>query len=487
MCFAQITKVDHLPPAAVNARCSVCSSEMTCRRSTAPLVTVRMLAQASCRNASKPLPRLSFRILRLLAAQLVLGRVAVVHVVGRIGEGHVGELALQHPLDIGQHRRVAAQQPVLTQHPQIARLRDRLLRQRRRLVVLGQARPAVARQQPLQLARAEADQPEVEAELREIRQLEPQQRLVPAGVQRQLVVGQHVGALLRLAHVRELDHRHPLQTQLPCRQHPAMTGDDAVRAIDQHRVGPAELPDARRDLRHLGIGVGARIAGIGDQLAQRPPGDLQIVHPQNLTKGHESTCCCGQEFRDSAAERPDTPLLNFAGTHSARPARSLRAVRRRQMTSPRGPSGIGRSSAPAALARGLGVMAGLAQRSPVAPRPRTASGRRDAARHGRPPSPARARPAAWHGTHSGWRARYGGPGPAPAGTVAPARRARALPVQLALHRRRALRPRRTVHGRLRGQRRLRNTKPAAAMPGGLIFTRERSGAAPAPRLRLLAF
>ena len=129
----------------------------------------------------------------------------------------------EHPLDVGQHGRVAAQQPVLAQHPQIARLRDRLLRQRRRLVVLGQARPAVARQQPLQLALAEADQPEVEAELREIGQLEPQQRLVPAGVQRQLVVGQHVGALLRLAHVRELDHRHPLQPELPCRQHPAMT------------------------------------------------------------------------------------------------------------------------------------------------------------------------------------------------------------------------------------------------------------------------
>ena len=143
----------------------------------------------------------------------------------------------------------------------------------------------LARQQPLQLALAEADQPEVEAELREIGQLEPQQRLVPAGVQRQLVVGQHIGALLRLAHVRELDHRHPLQPELACRQHPAVPGDDAARAVDQHRVRPAELADAGRDLRHLGIGVGARVAGIRDQLAQRPPGDLQIVHRQNLTKG----------------------------------------------------------------------------------------------------------------------------------------------------------------------------------------------------------
>jgi hypothetical protein len=84
--------------------------------------------------------------------------------------------------------------------------------------------------------------------------------------------------------MRKLDHRHALQPELPRRQHAAVAGDDAVRAVHEDWIRPAELADARRDLRHLGIGVGARIAGIGDQLAQRPPGDLQIVHHQNLTK-----------------------------------------------------------------------------------------------------------------------------------------------------------------------------------------------------------
>ena len=172
---------------------------------------------------------------------------------------------------------------MLTQQPQIARLRDRLLRQRRRLVVLGQALLA-ARQQPLQLALAKADQPEVEAELGEVRQLEPQQLLVPARVQRQLVVGKHIRPLLRLAHVRKLDHRHLLQPELSRGHDPAVPGDDAALTIDQYRVRPAELPDARCDLRHLGIAMGARIAGIRDQLAQRAPGDREIVHSQNLTK-----------------------------------------------------------------------------------------------------------------------------------------------------------------------------------------------------------
>jgi hypothetical protein len=36
-------------------------------------------------------------------------------------------------------------------------------------------------------------------------------------------------------------------------------------------------------------------------------------------------CCCAQEFSGSAKERPDTPLLNFAGAYSARPGRSRQA------------------------------------------------------------------------------------------------------------------------------------------------------------------
>jgi hypothetical protein len=123
-----------------------------------------MWAQASCRKVSKPEPRIVVQNLSRIAPELVLGRAAIVDIVGRIGEGHVGELPAEHTLDVGEHGRVTAQEPVLIQHPQIARLRDRMVRQRRRLVVLGQADLALARQQPLQLPVPEADQPHVEAE-----------------------------------------------------------------------------------------------------------------------------------------------------------------------------------------------------------------------------------------------------------------------------------------------------------------------------------
>ena len=88
-----------------------------------------------------------------------------------------------------------------------------------------------------------------------------------------------------------------------------------------------------------------------------------------------------QRFRQRAAGYPPR---EFRG-HKQATARPVPAgLSRRQMTSPRG----SRRSAPAALARGLRVMAGLARPAPSCPRPRTASGRPDAAPHGRPRSPA---------------------------------------------------------------------------------------------------
>ena len=116
------------------------------------------------------------------APELVLRRVGVVDIVGRIAKGHVRELAAEHALDVGQHRGVAAQQAVVAQHPEVARLADRLLGRLRDLV-LGTVRLAFAvgdRQEPLQLGRVEPDQVEVEAFVPKPRQLRGQQFLPPA-------------------------------------------------------------------------------------------------------------------------------------------------------------------------------------------------------------------------------------------------------------------------------------------------------------------
>ena len=69
-----------------------------------------------------------------------------------------------------------------------------------------------------------------------------------------LVVGQDQRFLLRLREVPELDHRHRGEPELARRHHPAVPGDDAVGAVDEHRVCEAELPDRAGDQRHLLVG-----------------------------------------------------------------------------------------------------------------------------------------------------------------------------------------------------------------------------------------
>ena len=208
----------------------------------------------------------------MLAAELVLGRVGVVDVVGRIAERHVRELAAEHPLDVGQHRGVAAQQAVVAQDPEVARLADRLLRRLRDLVLgLIARRLAVGeRQQPLQLGGVEADQVEVEALVPQPRQLLRQQRVVPAGLQGELVVGDQVRPLLRLAEVLEPDHRHLGEPELARREQPAVAGEDAALLVDQDRVGPAELDHRGRDLIDLRLAVRARVALVRAQAVDRP-------------------------------------------------------------------------------------------------------------------------------------------------------------------------------------------------------------------------
>jgi hypothetical protein len=107
-----------------------------------------------------------------------------IHVVRRIAERHVGELAGEHPLDVGQHRCVAAQQAMVTQDPEVARLADRLLRRFRNLVLSVVARRLAVgqRQQPLEFRRIEADQVEGEALVPQPGQLFRQQLLAPARV-----------------------------------------------------------------------------------------------------------------------------------------------------------------------------------------------------------------------------------------------------------------------------------------------------------------
>ena len=174
--------------------------------------------------------------------------------------------AAEQPRHVGRIGGAAAEQPMPSEKPEVARPRNRHRRRLRRFL-LARVGQLVAEER-IELARLEAERAEVGAELRQLPELQGEQLAVPAGLLGEPVVGQDVGPLLRLAEVAELDHRHRGEAELACRQHPAVAGDDAVRAVDQHRVGEAVLADRAGDQRHLRLAVGAGVAGVGDQRAR---------------------------------------------------------------------------------------------------------------------------------------------------------------------------------------------------------------------------
>ena len=116
----------------------------------------------------------------------------------------------------------------------------------------------------------EADQVEVEALVPQPSQLLRQQRVVPAGLQGELVVGDQVRPLLRLAEVLEADHRHLGEPELARREQPAVASQDPGVLVDQDRVGPAELDHRGRDLIDLRLAVRARVALVRAQAVDRP-------------------------------------------------------------------------------------------------------------------------------------------------------------------------------------------------------------------------
>ena len=92
----------------------------------------------------------------------------------------------------------------------------------------------------------EPDRLEIKIEVDERLQLDRQDLAVPAGVLRELVVGQDVGALVGFAEMREphsWHHRHPDQL---CGFGAAMSRNDLLVVIDQDRIVEPEPLDALR-------------------------------------------------------------------------------------------------------------------------------------------------------------------------------------------------------------------------------------------------
>jgi hypothetical protein len=74
-------------------------------------------------------------------------------------------------------------------------------------------------------------------------QLNRQDLSVPTRFLRQLVVGQDVRALLRVGKMLDAQCGNVAKTQLPCRFHASMTGDDRAGCIDQDGIDKSEAFD----------------------------------------------------------------------------------------------------------------------------------------------------------------------------------------------------------------------------------------------------
>lgn len=199
----------------------------------------------------------------------------------RVGEDHPGALVVHQRLVGRCLQGRAAIEAMLAEEPKVACLRNSRPGLRLRdLVLVFPIGCGLLVQDEVDLAGGEAGEREVEVEVRQLLEFDRQQRIVPAGQLRELVVGDDIGTPLGLAQVLEADDRHALQPQELRRGDPAVAGEDHAPSIDQDWIGEAEAPDRIGDPADLLPGMGAGVARIGAQRRERTVVDFQAIVPE---------------------------------------------------------------------------------------------------------------------------------------------------------------------------------------------------------------
>jgi hypothetical protein len=198
---------------------------------------------------------------------------------------------------------VAAADPVVAEDPDVAGPGAGFGRHRWDHLVLGINRTL---EDHVDFAGREAGEREIEVDVehRQLAELELQQVEVPAGAERDLVVGDPQRPLLCLREMRQDDRRHLAQTEGLRREQPAVPGDDPALGVDQHRVGEAERPDRGGDLLDLPLRVRPGVARIGDKAGDRPADDRQRVR-RGKVHGHRGSLTAEIRRRKTQHRVPD--------------------------------------------------------------------------------------------------------------------------------------------------------------------------------------
>jgi len=147
---------------------------------------------------------------------------------------------------------------MVPEHPEVAGLRDRLVRWLRDSVRVGQPLGAGRAEHLLQLRRRETQELQVHVHAAQFGELDGQQFHVPRGQVRDLVVGDAIGPDLRRGEVGRHVDGHGLQSQLLRRLPARMADDDDPFGVHDDGLPEPVLPDGPGD----GLDSAVVVAGV---------------------------------------------------------------------------------------------------------------------------------------------------------------------------------------------------------------------------------
>src|SRR3984893_14873549 len=161
-------------------------------------------------------------------------------VVWRIAKHRRRRCALHQAGEVGGFSRIAAQEPVFSQSPQIPASRCRIPGQSWQEVFWLRPRGGHISQEQVALRRLKPGQRNIEAlgrhKVDQLAELDRQDFAIPTGLFGEFVVGDHIGALLRRGEMAEPDNRRMSQSFQLRRFETAMAGKNHVGVVDDYRI-----------------------------------------------------------------------------------------------------------------------------------------------------------------------------------------------------------------------------------------------------------
>lgn len=159
---------------------------------------------------------------------------------------------------------------MLSEYPNISELADDIFG-----IELGRV-VGIRESCALQIKISETREIEIEARCIEFLQLERNQLHIPSCFLGEAIVREDVGLALLRREVRELDHRYLDHLELGRGSESTVTCDHAVLSVGEDRVGESKLTDGGSDFGDLRLVVGARVASVGNEVADGSHHDVRV-------------------------------------------------------------------------------------------------------------------------------------------------------------------------------------------------------------------